>query len=142
MFEILSQFIEKECCPEHIDWKSSGHIVKVSNKNVNVRDEMQDLYNWWHKIYNKSYPKKHEQLWKRIEKCNVKLKSIPKDKDGQVTSEKSAEYFSLDLEYRNPKQKLLYKKLLKEVGQLDQDMHNELLKRMERLVRVSPFLWT
>ena len=50
MFEVLSQFIENECSPGPIDWEASAHMVKVHGKEVNVRDEMQELYDWWHKV--------------------------------------------------------------------------------------------
>ena len=57
MFEVLSQFIERECTPECIDWEASGHMITVDGVEKNVRQEMQELYDWWHQEYNKDYPK-------------------------------------------------------------------------------------
>lgn len=67
MFEILSQYIEREA--ENIEWYGEyGHKINVDGKEVFVRDEMQFLYDWWHKIYLGEYPNQTEETWKNLSK--------------------------------------------------------------------------
>lgn len=64
MFELLSKFIEDECSPGHIQWYGEyPHMVEVNGEQVNVRDEMQALYDWWHKQYNKAYQEEKDAIY-------------------------------------------------------------------------------
>ena len=46
MFEVLSNFVEKELRPhQDIDWDCSEY-------RSHARDEMEDLYRWWHEEYS------------------------------------------------------------------------------------------
>jgi len=46
MFQILTDFIDKECSPGNIDWDSEPTHRKV-------RKTLQELYDWWHNVYLK-----------------------------------------------------------------------------------------
>jgi hypothetical protein len=70
MFEILSQFIEKECSPGNVDWDATEH-------HKAARKEMQELYDWWNNYYNKQYEVDSEAIWKEIEKHNPVVDWVP-----------------------------------------------------------------
>lgn len=67
-FEILSQFIERECSPGNVDWYSKERPPKIIVNGVekHIRDEMQELYDWWHLIYNKKYVEEQEKIDEKI----------------------------------------------------------------------------
>lgn len=113
MFEVLSQFIEKECSPGMVDWQKSGHSVIVDGKEVNVRDEMQDLYDWWHQIYNKEYPERMKQI-----------------------------YAESEHEEWPPNKPITEDFWTRRASRLETKMENELMTRMIRLCKVQPYMWT
>jgi len=113
MFEILSEFIEQECSPGHIDWEASDHKVDVHGEEVNVREEMQSLYDWWHNWYNKEYPQQMSKLYQEArEEPFWNIKDIPEDHWSH------------------------------RANALDAKAFKELQDRMIRLCRVSPYMWT
>ena len=61
MFELLSEFLEKECSPGIVDWTHCTH--SVGERTFNVLEEMQELNEWWHEVYHKQYPLRVENLW-------------------------------------------------------------------------------
>jgi hypothetical protein len=135
MFEVLSQFIEKECQPEEIvDWEASGHTIKMNGKSVNVRKVMQDLYDWWHQDYNKKRLQTDEALWLKCSKYSPKFESVP-SKDIPGCSR-------LNLKYKNSWQKKQYQKYTKQIQDLEIMYITELNKKMKILVDLTPYLWT
>lgn len=47
IFQILTDFLEEECSPGHVDWDATEH-------HKAAMAEMQDHYTWWHS-YGKDY---------------------------------------------------------------------------------------
>lgn len=132
MFEILSQFIEQECSPGHIDWEASGHMVKVHGKEVNVRDEMQTLYDWWHKVYNGSYPAVYEELWEEAKECSPT----------SYFSDLSAGFCEYDPKFKTEEDKMTYHRIIKAIRKLERQQERELAENMHRVVNLMPYLWT
>jgi hypothetical protein len=141
MFEILSQFIEQECSPEIVDWKASGHMVTVNGKEHNVRDEMQDLYDWWHKIYQIEYKETNDLLWKEAEKHNSNDKFEEITDDPEIT-EKYGKLYSWNHTFNTEEDKEIYNKCLDAIHKLENMQNADLEEKMHRLVKLTPYMWT
>ena len=148
MFEILSDFIEKECDEDcHVDWEASGHMVEVDGKQVNVRDEMQDLYDWWHQDYLKNrdniYDEWHEHreqhvrdVFTRVDQDTADwVKSVDPEADEDDLEEWTNEYSSEEARIEN-------ERLFKEAGERETFYIEELNRRLHRLVNVISYMWT
>lgn len=143
MFEVLSQFIEKECCePELVDWEASGHMVTVKGVKRNVRVEMQLLYDWWHQVYNKEYQEVHDILWKEIYAHPSTRDMIPVNEDHEEVPEDEAKWFLWEPEFPTPEDKEIHDKCLHAVNNLERMQEEELIVMMHRLVNLMPYLWT
>jgi len=148
MFEVLSQFIEQECSPDHVDWEASNHTVLVNGKIINVRDEMQALYDWWHKVYNDLYIKVDERIWKRIEPHSAKIVFIPSDEEIEALypyekkKHKKERYGEMKSIYPSTESEIIAKKGYRKLRLLEQRMERELNNKMHRLVNLVPYLWT
>jgi hypothetical protein len=133
MFEILSQFIEKECEPEEIiDWDASGHTIKYHGKPTNVRKVMQELYDWWHNDYNKLRKEKEDEIWNKVVKYMPKPSFVEKE-DG---------IFTLNTKYKSSWYKKQYKKYSKLNIKLEYDYHKMLIENMKTLCELMPYMWT
>lgn len=119
MFEILSTFIEEECSPGHVVWYGEyAHMVEVNGEQVNVRDEMQYLYDWWHKKYNGSYEKETDEIYEHtIDEPFV-------DDNGHL--------------YMSDHNRALYKK----ASELEQEYEEQLEENLIRLLKIRPYMWT
>jgi hypothetical protein len=127
IFEILSQFIEKECCPpEIVDWKASGHMVVVNGKEVNIRDEMQYLYDWWHKQYNVEYAQKQNELWEDV------FNNIPRTSKG----------VNWKWKFETQEQADNYHEISNIAHEYDSFIEKTLHENLHRVVNIIPYLWT
>jgi hypothetical protein len=140
MFEILSQFLEKECSPGIVEWYVEyGHKITVDGEEKYVRDEMQELYDWWHKKYNKEYPAREEALY------DLKPKSIrdfrPCD-DEEGEDGKYGEYYVFDPEYETEEDERLADACRKALNDQEREVEEELKEMMHRLVEVYRWMWT
>ena len=143
MFEVLSQFIEKECMPDEIvDWKGSGHMVTVDGVERNVRDEMQILYDWWHQSYNKEYEEVHEILWKEIRKHPADREFIPVNKAHEEVPDEDAEWYLWEQEFPTPEDEEIYDRCIMACSKLERMQREKLEEMMHRLVKLTPYLWT
>lgn len=135
MFEILSDFVEKECSPGYVDWYHEyAHKVNIDGKEVFVRDEIQHLYDWWHTTYLKEYAKIEENLWDLygkytppIEKCFVP----------------EGEYYILDMshglsEEDNKKRKMV----LESIEKFEIFVEEEIQEKLHRIINVRLSMWT
>ena len=130
MFEILSKFVEEECSPGIVGWYGEvGHKITIDGQEKFVRDEMQDLYDWWHKEWNKEYEKKEEKMWEEIGKYSPPLEKMFKDN-------------RYDPQYDSSEQKENYKRLIKELNEYETQIQVTLQDNMHRLVNLQPYLWT
>ncbi len=130
MFEILSQFVEKECSYEFVEWYGeNGH--KINDKYV--RDEMQDLYDWWHYVYNKEYAEVSKILWAEANKHKPHTEFIP------IVGSDSSRW---DPQFNTEEDKLIWRMILDAINKLDRRMDQDLQERLHRLVNIIPYLWT
>ncbi len=126
MFEVLSEFIEKECSPGIVDWEKSAHSVEVNGKLVNVRDEMQSLYDWWH-IYRKEYEEVNDIIWRRREKI--------------LERAKNPDAF-IDLEFDSEEDAALEHTYMMASIKLDELYEQALTDRLHRIVKIRRYMWT
>lgn len=136
MFEILSRFIENECSPGHIDWEGSDHRVEVDGVSKNVRQEMQDLYDWWHQTYKKDYPAKRAEIYAKIEEINERsfISMFKMDESG--------EYSLFDPQYKSEEDKQQVNALYRQLLETENKEEKELNKMLIRLVALRGYMWT
>lgn len=135
MFEILSQFIEKECSPGCVEWYGeNGHKITVDGKEKYVRDEMQELYDWWHKDYLKRYPAIEERIWSVVHEHDKKHKL-------SNFSEKAGVCY-WDPEYDTPEDKKRSYELITRLNYLERAVETALNRRLTRILAIRPYMWT
>ena len=129
IFEILSQFLEKECSPGHVEWYGDySHKVMVGDKEVFVMDEMRYLYNWWHTYYNKEVKEVYAILWAEAEKHMPIARFNEDDIYGP--------YFS------SAEDKEIFEKCSEAAFRLEVKTERELLDKMRRVCNVYESMWT
>ena len=124
MFEILSQFIEKECSPGTVDWD-------YDEWHRTARKEMQELYDWWHFIYNKQYSAICDRLWKKAEKHSPVTSWIERDDFDEYCPQ-----------WATPMDEKLYRLYLDAVRRLEDRMDKQLEGNLHRIIEIMPYLWT
>lgn len=135
MFEILSQFIEKECSPGCVEWYGeNGHKITVDGKEKYVRDEMQDLYDWWHQQYLKRYSALEEKFWQDVHEHDGKHKLSNLSKKAGITC--------WDPEYDTPEDKKRGHELIMRLNYLERAVENALNRRLTRILAIRPYMWT
>lgn len=141
IFQILTDFIDKECSPGVIDWDSSGHTILVDGVKKNVRVEMQDLYDWWKKSQNG--PAKWSEIYDADLRAEYEANFDEQEKlsrSGFRPEERG--FYCFYTEYDSPEDEYICNKLLKrniEISKLD---HELLIKNMQRVCALQPYLWT
>ncbi len=134
MFEILSEFVEKECSPGNIEWYGEyGHVITVNGTEKFVRDEIQDLYNWWHKVWNQEYGQVSDMLWKEAEKHSPVSEWLPT---------KDSDLYEYNPQFASEPDAKIYRLLLNALRELEIRMEKESQLYLHRLVNVIPYLWT
>ena len=141
MFEILSQFIEQECSPGHVDWEASGHMVEVSGNEINVRDEMQELYDWWHNVYMKEYKEVEEILWAEARK-HEPIDRWEEDDDKEMAGLYGETLYKWEQDFKTTEDEEIYHDCLMALNKLEANQHKALLERMHRIVNLTSYLWT
>jgi hypothetical protein len=147
MFEILSQFVEKEGSPGPIEWYGEyGHKIDVHGTEVYVRDEMQELYDWWNTTYLKEYPKKEDELWE-IAHQNTPIRDfIPlseEEKDEAAAAGLNCEgWMEWSPAWESDESKARWDAAMDAVQALEKQAESELMDRMHRLVNLTPYMWT
>jgi hypothetical protein len=156
IFEILSQFIEGECGEDcHVDWYYEydedgviGHQVEVGGEKVNVRDEMQDLYDWWHTDYLKNIDKIHDE-WHEHRKLHVydvfTRVTDPVTLDWVTEVDPNADAEELEewgTQYSSPEAEVENERLFKEANDLEERYRVELNSRLHRVINIIPYMWT
>lgn len=145
MFEILSEFLEKECSPGHVEWYGEyPHMVTVDGVEKNVMDEMKDLAAWWHQVWHKERGETEEILWKEVRKHEPTSFCQPytptkDDPDFVYCGEQLYEY---KLQFKTEEDDAVYHKCMDALNKLDAIMEKELAARLHRLVNVIPYMWT
>ena len=138
MFEILSEFIEQECGEDCVvDWEASDHRVIVHGFSVNVRDEMQDLYDWWHTVYVPYEERvQYREMWDTwLSPFKPVVYTRREKRDG-------VEFWAYDPVWRTPGDRHRYKGGMDFLRMFEEYIELELEDRLHRLVKVRPYMWT
>lgn len=136
-FETLTQFIDEECSPGHVEWYGGcPHQVMVNGVMENIMDEMKELYYWWDTVYLKEYPEKCDELWEEASKCSPRMLCVPYDGMSNHIAGK------LVMEYENDEQRDKYKALTDEINELEQLMDEKAEEMLKRLAAVRLWMWT
>lgn len=134
MFELLSQFLEKECSPGIVDWDATPDHKQA------MRD-MRKLYDWWHITYQKVYPEVENILWEEAEKhyptthwepCNDKILTCKYGEGLQTYSPK----------FKTKEDKEIYNQNLKAINKLERKHWDDLQKRLHQLIDLREYFWT
>jgi len=132
MFEILSDFIEKECSPGHVEWYGEhGHKIEVAGEEKYVRDEMQDLYDWWHVVCQTEYPEVDDLLWAEANKHRP-TRNLRQE----------GEFSVWDPQFPIEEDKELWNNCVRATSKLEQMRVTDLQRRLHRLINVMPYMWT
>jgi len=136
MFEILSQFIEGECSPGHTDWydETWGAKIVVNGKEKFVRDEMQELYDWWHEQYLKRYPALDTAMWDVVHAHDEAHKL------SDFTTEDGTCYWQPTFD--TPENEARHRDLISKINDLGVAIENALERRLERILRIRRHMWT
>jgi hypothetical protein len=128
MFEILGQFIEEECSPGCVEWYGgSPHTVDVDGVSKNVRDEMQDLWDWWNTVYLHGYDARRDVICDQIDKIGTTAQISLLDLfDKSLTGE------------AKDRVRALYRQLTA----LEDEERKELNARLHRLLNIREYMWT
>lgn len=136
MFQILSDFIEKECSPGHVEWYGEySHTITVGGKVVNVRDEMQNLYDWWHNDYLKNRDKCYDLYFDFCDK-HMKRDEIEHE------SEEHGTLFEWVEVWDTPENEEIGEVMWEAARKREVQYVEELNTRLHRLVNVIPYMWT
>ena len=134
MFELLSRFVEQECSPGHVEWYGVwGHKVTVDGREKYVRDEMQELYDWWHTVWNKEVAEVDDMLWAEAGKHSPISTWVDLE---------DSEHVEWKPTYATDEDGEIYKRCIGGVNKLERMMNTELEARLHRLVNIIPYLWT
>lgn len=131
MFEILSQFIEKELSLDIVDWypKDMGensHKVQVHGQWKWVKDEMLDIYNWYHNTW---VPYFYEEDFPEVSDPVVK----------EIRNLQDAAFSGYDMfDEMNEQQNTAWKRYNKLENEM-QEKYNEMLVR---ILNIREFMWT
>jgi len=137
MFEVLSHFIENECNPGDIEWYGEhGRRVTVNGEERYVRDELQQIYDWWHKTYHHEYPERENALLAEQMKCKPISCFTDYDDDGDFSG------CVWDPQYASVADKIEDERLLSELQSLEKHVEAERADMLHRLVNVHQWMWT
>jgi hypothetical protein len=143
MFEILSQFIEKECSPGHVEWYGEyGHKIIVNGEEKYVRDEMQELYDWWHNVYNKEYDVINDKIWEEVHKCDPIGNKFSDWTDKMLNESGEIYAYRWSPKYETKEKEAMHFMLMKALNDLEISQHEDLQDKMHRLVNIQPYMWT
>jgi hypothetical protein len=136
-FEILCQFIEKECSPGHVQWFGDcPHTVMVDGVVENVMDEMLELKWWWEEVFNKEYPEMMDNFWAVAYECGPTMKCVaydgmPEGIAGELVSE-----------YEDDEQRDAYKLVIDQINKTEKLMDEKCEVMLKRLATVRLWMWT
>lgn len=123
MFQVLSDFMEKEKPGERIDWS-------WNEEHAHVWKEMNELYEWWHNTYLPFDPWKAAPIPEDVEP-NVRIKEM---EDGRRLTEV--------LSWGSQEHETAYKLAWEKHREAEEDMERQLEENSIRLIRIRRYLWT
>ncbi len=134
MFEILCQFVERECSPGHVEWYGEyGHKITVDGEEKYVMDEMKDLIAWWHAVWNKEVEEVDDMLWAEAEGHSPTSYFEPFGDEG---------LFEWKQRFTSEGDEEIWKRCMKGLNNLEYIMAVALEERLHRLVKLIPYMWT
>jgi len=136
-FQILTDFIDKECSPGHVLWYGEGeHQVMVNGVMENVMDEMKELYYWWNTVYLKDYPTKIDALWEAAKPFTPVMRCVPyEDMHHNIAGK-------LVMKYKNDKARSSYKAIMNDINKIGQLIDEKSEEMLKRLAAVRLWMWT
>jgi len=135
MFEILCQFVERECSPGWVEWYGEcGHKITVDGEEKYVMDEMKDLIAWWHQVWNKEVGEVEDILWAEAHKHSPTSYFEP--------LEGSDEFFEWKQRFASDGDKEIWKRCMNALNHLERIMAVTLEERLHRLIKLIPYMWT
>lgn len=140
LFEMLEDFVEKECSPGHIEWYGQyGHKVLVGMEYKYVRDEMTDLLKWWNEVYIPYTKGEHpEQI--RLQELQKEYNDLW-DKFWFPTDNKYLTAFDPE-KALGPEKYQKYLAASKEQWKFEDEMEKELNAMCHRIINIRESLWT
>jgi len=139
IFEILSQFIEKECNPESVIWEHKLPDGK------DVRQEMQDLYDWWHQDYLVNFDCFFEE-WHTFKQTHCKDAWLPVDNECKLACLAAGgpdeEYFEWVHVWDTLENERTGEKLFDQCRATEVDYTEQLTVNMKRVIDITPYMWT
>jgi len=133
MFELLCQFVERECSPGHIEWYGEyGHKITVECTEKYVIDEMKDLIAWWHQVWNKEVEEVEDMLWTEALRHSPISDFVP-------LSDHLVEWKP---QFANDHDEEVYRCCVMACNKLERIMNKALEERLHRLVNIIPYMWT
>ncbi len=135
MFEVLCQFVERECSPGYVEWYGEcGHKITVGGEEKYVMDEMKDLIAWWHQVWNKDVGEVEDMLWAEAHKHTPTSYFEP--------FEDSKDLMEWKLRFTSEGDEEIYRCCLDGLRKLEQNMEAALEKRLHRIIKLIPYMWT
>lgn len=117
MFQILSDFVEKECSPGSIDWN-------YNPDSKAARAKMDELLKWWIEIYLKQ-----DSLWDFFDDYDIE--NIWSHDDRKITNNKTLKDGAEEYD-------LLSRRAMDKESELQQ----ELKLKLKDLIDIQDYLWT
>ncbi len=143
IFEILSQFIEGECGPDgHVEWYGEwGHKLESGKY---VRDEMQELYDWWHQDYLVNFNHCHDE-WHDFSEAHCKDAWLPHEDPLKGCSphyDPDETYFEWVHVWDSLENERKGDELFKAVRAKEVEYEKQLNINMKRVIDIAPYMWT
>jgi hypothetical protein len=133
MFEILSQFIERE--NPYPQKEYSEHMIDVDGENKLVADEMRDLYDWWNNVYQTEYQAVRDILYREADSVECKHSDEEIEVDGRVL-------YEWKQDFPTGQDREIYQRCLFAYSKCERQQRADLTARMHRLVNLMPYMWT
>ena len=132
MFEVLQQFVEKECSPGFVDWKRSNHTIVVDGEDENVRDVMDDVLAFWDR-YIRGMGSYHDD-WHIFRELHAENYTSP--------FPDNPEWVTWKTKWDSEENEKEGDRLFEEANQKERDLEKELHDNMILICKLQPFLWT
>lgn len=136
-FQILTDFIDKECSPGHVEWYGDcPHQLMVNGVMENVMDEMLELYWWWNTVHEKEYPSQMDELWEAASGCSPRMLCVPYEGMPDCVAGK------LEMVYEDDEQRDKYKTITEDIRLTEELMDRKAEEMLKRLAAVRLWMWT
>lgn len=122
MFQILTDFMEKEKPGERIDWS-------YNEEHAHAWKEMTELYDWWHNVYLKFDPWNPPMIPNELDP----IIGVKVTEDGRHLA---------DVSWPSKEKEGAWHEAWKDQLAAEENMNRQLEENCIRLVKIRPYLWT